>query len=174
MSAGAPGIAGRKVKPFASKSGTEPGRSTAAGNGGQGRASASPEIVLVDVNDLDSGIPGIEGNRIVRPVHLVEVDRALVVAVDQFARTCQGVDLAWVDRLADLLNHEPGIVPLDGIERIHTSPELGNLGPDLGLAGRVEAWGRGKLARNRVQNRDSVHLLLVDVLLQPLRLRGQN
>ena len=114
----------------ASKRNDEPGpRRRGPGSGptgletGQGcgnvvaRAAAAAEVVLVDVDDLDAVIDVVERDRVVRPVQLVVVDRALVVAVDELAGAGQRVDLAGVDLLADLLDQDPDVVPLGLVER---------------------------------------------------------
>ena len=91
---------------------------SAAGRRRRGRrAAAAAEVVLVDVDDLDPVIDVVERDRVVGPVQLVVVDRALVVAVDELAGAGQRIDLARVDLLADLLDQEPDVVALGLVER---------------------------------------------------------
>src|SRR3954447_25602829 len=136
--------------------------------GGDGRAAAATEVVLVDVDDLDAVIDVVERDRVVRPVELVVVDRALVVAVDELAGAGQGVDLAGVDLVADLLDQEPDVVALGLVEGRAAVLELGDLLPDLALARRVEAGPRGELADDRVEDRHPVALLALHVALEAL------
>ena len=78
---------------------------------------AAAEVVLIEVDDLDLVINVIERNRIVRPVELIVIDRALVVAMHQLAGPGERVDLAGVDLLADLLDQDPDVIALGFIER---------------------------------------------------------
>src|SRR5262245_48358948 len=87
------------------------------GRSGLGRPAAAAEMVLVDIDHFDLVIDVIEWDRVVRPVELVVIDGALVVAVDELARACERVDLARVDLLADLLDEDADVVPLGLVER---------------------------------------------------------
>ena len=126
------------------------------------------EVVLVEVDDLNLVIDVVERNRIVRPVEFVVVDRALVVAVHELARSGERIDLAGVDLLTDLLDQDPNIVALGFIERRAAVLELVHLVPDLFLAGRVEAGRGGELGRDRVENRDLIALFALDVFFEAL------
>jgi hypothetical protein len=125
-------------------------------------------VVLIQEDDLHAVVEVMERDRVVGPVELVEVDRALVVAVDQLAGARQRIDLARVDLLADLLDQEPGVVALGLVERGRAVAELGDLGPDFRLTGRVQARRRGELAGDRVEDRDLVALFAGDIFFQTL------
>src|SRR5947208_14978285 len=113
---------------------------------------ATSEVVLVEVDDFHLVIDVIERDRVIRPVELVVVDGALVVAMDELARAGERVDLAGVDLVADLLDEDADAVPLGLVEGRAAVLELRDLHPDLALAGRVEAGARGELAGDRVED----------------------
>ncbi len=73
-------------------------------------------MILVEVDDLDLVVHVVERDRVVRPVQLVVIDGALVVAVHELARPGQRVDLAGIDLLADLLDQDPDVIPLGLVE----------------------------------------------------------
>jgi hypothetical protein len=68
------------------------------------RATNATKVILVEVNDFDLMIDVVERDRIIRPVQLVVIDRALVVTVDKLAGSGQRIDLGWIDLLTDFLD----------------------------------------------------------------------
>ena len=125
---------------------------------------AAAEMVLVEVDDLNLVIDVVERNRIVRPVELVVIHRALVMAVHQLAWSGEREDLARVDLLTNLLDQDPDVIALGFIEDRAAILELGHFIPHLFLARRVEAGRRRELGRDRVENGDFIALFALDVL----------
>ena len=132
------------------------------------RPTAAAEVVFIEVDDLNLVIDVVERNRIVRPVKLVVIDRALVVAVHQLARSGEREDLARVDLLTNLLDQDPDVIALGFIEDRAAILELGHFIPHLFLARRVEAGRRCELGRDRVENGNLVAFLSFDVFFQTL------
>jgi len=137
-------------------------------------SAATAEVILVEIDDLDLMVDMIEWDRIVGPVELVEVHGALVVAVDQLARPGEGIDLAWVDLLADLFDQDADVVALSFIEWRAAVLELTDFVPHLILAGRVETSRRCEFAGDGVEDRDLISLLSLDVFFKTLLLRGKD
>jgi hypothetical protein len=69
-------------------------------------------VVFVDVYDFYLMIVQVERNRVVRPVAFIVVNGALVVTVNQLARTGQRVNLAWVDRFANLFDQNLNVITM--------------------------------------------------------------
>src|SRR5260370_34878601 len=104
-------------------------------------------MVLVEVDDLDIVIDVVERYGIIRPVELVVIDGALVMAVNKLARAGQRIDLAGIDLLADLLDQDPDVVALGFIENRVAILEFGHRVPAFLLPGTVKSGPRVKLAR---------------------------
>ena len=138
------------------------------------RSTTAAEVILVEIDDLDLVVDMIEWDRIVGPVKFVEVHRALVMAVNQLARSGEGVDLAWVDLFADLFDQDADVVALGFVEGWATVLELAYFVPHLILAGRVKTNRRCEFGGDRVEDRDLVSLLSLDVFFQSLLLRGKD
>jgi hypothetical protein len=73
-------------------------------------------VVFVDVYDFYLVIVQVERNRVVGPVAFIVVNGALVVTVNQLARTGQRVDLAWVDRFADLFDQNLNVITMGFVD----------------------------------------------------------
>ena len=69
-------------------------------------------MIFVDVYDFYLVIVQVERNRVVRPVAFIVVNGALVVTVNQLARSGQRVDLVWVDRFADLFDQDLNVITM--------------------------------------------------------------
>jgi hypothetical protein len=61
-------------------------------------------VILVKVDDLDLMIDVVEWDRIIRPVQLIVINRALVVAVHKLAGPGERIDLGGVDLFTDFFD----------------------------------------------------------------------
>jgi hypothetical protein len=131
-------------------------------------------VVFVDIHDFDFVIVQVERNRVVRPVAFIVINGALVVTVNQLARSSQRVDLARVDRFADLFDQNLHVVTMSFVGHSLRVAELGNLLPDFSFAWGIQARRGGGIGRDWVKDRDPIIFFASKIAFDTLLLAWQD